>query len=236
MTSYRVALQRSDGLVLQDAPLTALLETPVAHLTPWREVNNHPGQMNLTGLHYLAKTGEHVPYESRLEQFALQRLDHDPTVVRVAAQPFLLRWMDGEETLGHVPDFLVERVRRPHLLVDVKPHAFVDTPDNRTAFTATRDACERVGWEYAVWSEPTETYLLNLRWLAAYFRTPYNHDVYRPALLNLLRNGPRPIGELVTALEPECLVRPSLYHLLWCREVLADLEVLLDDHVSVRVA
>ncbi|MEW6422860.1 MAG: TnsA-like heteromeric transposase endonuclease subunit [Deinococcota bacterium] len=239
MTSYRVALQRSDGSVLPDAPLTALLHTPVASLAPWRESQNYPGQRHLTGLAYLARTGTHVPFESRLEQSALLRLDHDPTTVRVAAQPFLLTWKEAgeeEKVVGHVPDFLVERHRQSPLVIDVKPKAFVDRPHNVSAFTATRQACDRLGWTYAVWTEPSRTFLLNLRWLSAYHRLPFEHDVYAPTLLTLLQGRPCTISELVGALEPACLVRPVLFHLLWRRQILANLEMLLDDHTTVQLA
>ncbi|GAA5513115.1 hypothetical protein Dcar01_01841 [Deinococcus carri] len=236
MPSYRVALQRSDGSVLPDAPLTALLHTPVASLAPWRESQNYPGQRHLTGLAYLARSGQHVPFESRLEQFALTRLDHDPATVRVAAQPFLLTWEVEGKVVGHVPDFLVERRRQGPLVLDIKPKAFVDRPDTACAFAATREACDRLSWNYAVWTEPSRPFLHNLRWLSAHHRPPFEHEVYAPLLRALLQDSPRTIGELVGALDPECLVRPVLFHLMWRREVLADLEVLLDDFTPVRLA
>lgn len=236
MESYRVALRRSDGSVLPDAPLSALLHTPAASLAPWRESQNHPGQRHLTGQAYLGRTGEHVPFESRLEESALIRLDHDPDLTWVVAQPFLLTWEDGGQVVGHVPDFLAERRRQAPQVIDVKPRALVDHPHNARAFAATREACARLGWSYAVWTEPAPAFRDNLRWLSAYHRTPFEFQVYAPLLRTLLQGGPRAIGDLVGTLDPAALVRPALFHLMWRREVLTDLEVLLDDHTLVRLA
>lgn len=230
MKGYRVSFRRGDGVVIEEGAPDLLRETPITVLTPWRLPNNHRGQNHQTGLQYLVRSQSHVPFESRLEQFAVQRLGFDPAVLHVAAQPFLLTWTHENRRVGHVPDLLALRLGQPPLLIDVKPRAFVMQEPNQVAFSATAAFARGLGWEYAVWSEPSTTYLLNLRYLEGFWRVPVDLDVLQPALLALVRRAPRTIGELAGALEPECLVRPVLFHLLWSRELTTDLELMLDDH------
>lgn len=235
MTSYRVSYRHDDELV-ENVPGGTLRTTPITSLTPWRAVNNHQGQNHQTSLQYHPRSDRHIPCESRLEQFAVQRLSCDLQVSHIVAQPFLLTWLHEERPVGHVPDLLARRLGLRPLLIDVKPAKFVHEPNNELAFSQTSEFCKQIGWEYAVWSEPSPIYLLNLRYLTGFFRVPFDVGRLRPGVLQLLQKGPRTIGEVAGALEPECLVRPVVFHMLWAQELVTDLELTLDDHRLLRIA
>lgn len=192
----------------------------------------------MTSLQYHPRSDRHIPCESRLEQFAVQRLSCDVQVSSITAQPFLLTWFDVEmeKWVGHVPDLLAQRVGQSPLLIDVKPLKYVDQTDNRRAFSMTAEFCQQIGWTYAVWSEPNPVYLLNLRYLTGFFRPPVETEQLQPAIMQLIRQRPRTIGEIAAALQPECLVRPVVFHLLWAQQLMTDLELNLDDHRLLHIA
>ncbi|GBF03882.1 hypothetical protein DAERI_010054 [Deinococcus aerius] len=230
MTSYRVSFVRGDGEVVQDAPLDALLTLSLADLQPCRKVQNYRHQVNQTGEYWFTTQGVHLAFESRLEEAVMRQLDQDRGVRRVAAQPFLLTWTaeDGR-VLGHYPDLLADRVGQRRLVLDVRPTAHTTDEDTQRAFQTTRQACSAIGWAYEVRSEPHPTHLFNLRWLGGHRRPPHALDEYAPALLDLARRTPRPLGELADAVGEPFFARPVLFYLLWKQDLTTDLNVPLSD-------
>jgi hypothetical protein len=55
---------------------------------PSRRFPVYQGQKSFSGWWWAATTGEHVAYESWLERSVVVRLDYDPEIVGLAAQPF----------------------------------------------------------------------------------------------------------------------------------------------------
>jgi hypothetical protein len=72
-----------------------LLDADTAELgaaSPHRRFHAYRGQKHFPGLWWAATTRSHVGYESWLERYWLVELDHDPEVVHMLSQPFVLTW------------------------------------------------------------------------------------------------------------------------------------------------
>nr|WP_256487977.1 TnsA-like heteromeric transposase endonuclease subunit [Deinococcus sp. HSC-46F16] len=210
-----------------------LAGTPIDTLEPIRPPNNYKGQRHITGLHHSPVTGRHHPFESRLEQGALIRIDFELRPQAIATQPFALLYDDGGKRRGHIPDILLERQGQRPLVIDVKPGAFVGK--NARPFGALRDACAEIGWDYAIWTEPDPVYASNLSFLFGYHRPPPGLTPVTEALLTRLASGPLPLTEVVAELGLPSLTRPVLFHLLWARAIHTDLHRRLTDDSLLRL-
>ena len=219
--------------VIADAPITDLISVEVASLSPVRIPRSYKGQLHLGGKYLFAGTGEHVLFESRLEQDALRFLDHDQAVRHVAAQPLMLKFaLDGRPYL-HYPDFLVERAGRPHLLLNVRTEAFLHTPQAIRAFGAARKLADALGWDYETWSESTTVLNFNLRFLGGFRFPPHDCEHLMPRLLLACQGAVR-LEDLARTVSPEALTRPVIFHLLWKGRLHADLNRPLGNHTLLR--
>jgi hypothetical protein len=93
----------------------------------------------------------------------------DVSVRRIVAQPFLLLADVGGVVRRHVPDYLLFTEDGP-VVVDVKPQDGLAKPVTAFTFVWTRAVVESRGWRYDVSSEPPQTELSNVRFLAGYRR------------------------------------------------------------------
>ncbi len=116
-------LRRADGSE-HEAPIADVTAELVLSSVPWRTFRSHRCQPHLSGYYWSSTTGGHVIYESRLELARLLLADADPDVAGIAAQPFLVE-VDGRR---HVPDFFLERLSGPPLVVNVKPAERLSDP------------------------------------------------------------------------------------------------------------
>ncbi|MFC6567159.1 TnsA-like heteromeric transposase endonuclease subunit [Actinoplanes utahensis] len=118
-----------------------------------------------------------VGFESWLERDHAILLDFDPQVRTFASQPFWLHWRDVStgRTRTHAPDFFARLADGGGLVIDCRP---ADRVEERSAvaFTATRRACESVGWRYRLVGEIDPVPVVNLRWLAGYRHGRYGCD------------------------------------------------------------
>lgn len=187
----------------------------------------------MPGFYWFAKTGDFIPFESRLEMSVLVELDYERDVAAVAAQPFRLDYRRGRKPGHHVPDFLVRLRSGSVRVVDVKPAAKVHDPANQAVFEITRTACGQAGWDYAVVTGPEPQVWANLSWLAGYRRVPADPFNVANALVAGCRRS-MPLGELVESAGPPALVRAVLFHLLWSQRLNVDISQPLDDKTLVR--
>lgn len=152
LTSETRVLHRFAGQGVQnvaaspDLTLTHLhLALPIRTFYAWR------GKRNLEGLHYLQTTGNHIPFESRLEHQYLLTADFDPDIVAVAAQPLAILWPhDTPGRRSHVPDFFVRHANGDGTVVDVRAARYLDKAADQ--FNATQALCDEIGWHYQVWT------------------------------------------------------------------------------------
>ena len=167
--------------------------------------------------------------------FILMQLDFNPATVAVVSQPFILHTANSKNSFEHIPDFLVVSATEEIMVIDVKPKKFVATAENVRKFEATAAACELVGWDYAVQSEPNRSFLENLRWLAGYRRRFPTVDLYAEKLIKTCEKEPLPLQDLVSRVGPPILVRPILFHLLWHRLLEINMHAQLNNKTLVNL-
>ena len=180
------------------------------------------GQEHFPGWWWLATTGRHVGYESWLERDHLMLLDFDPAVTAVAAQPFWLHWNDGRRSRRHAPDFFARLDDGTGVVIDVRADDRIGRPDAE-AFEATARACEFAGWEFRRVGTVDPVLAANVRWLSRYRHPrctgpPWVADALRQAfsVAAPLLAGAAETGDSLAVL-------PVLFHLMWRRELAADL-------------
>lgn len=180
------------------------------------------GHGSVIGRFQSTKATQPIPYESTGERDYLYRLEVDPDVLEIYAQPTVLRWKDADVVRTHVPDFLIVRARGEDF-VEVKPLKEVTLPlfQRRAKFL---DAQERVnGRSYSMVSEDwiraepafgNAKILLNGRGQA-----PTNE--LRCRVLACLTEKPRSFADLVKTLNQKPYFVNALYALI----VAGDLEL-----------
>jgi hypothetical protein len=188
---------------------------------PSRGFAVYRGQRSFSGWWWAATTGGHVAYESWLERSAVMRLDHDPRVVGLAAQPFWLHWHDGQQQRRHAPDYFVRRGDGTGVVVDVRADDRIKAIDAE-AFAATATACAQVGWEFVRLGAAPAVTEANLRWLAGY-RHPRCWRQETAAALVTSFAAPRGLLDGVRVVGEQIAVLPVAFHLLWRQLLTADL-------------
>ncbi|MEV0733969.1 TnsA-like heteromeric transposase endonuclease subunit [Polymorphospora sp. NPDC050346] len=195
--------------------------------SPVRSFPTYRGQRNNTGLWWSATIGGHVGFESWLERDHLTLLDFDPSVVGMGSQPFWLLWDEAGRRRSHAPDFFVRLADGTGVVVDVRPSPRV-RPRDAVVFEATGRACAEVGWEYRLVHEPDPVVMANVRWLAGY-RHP---RCLRPAVdaaAPAVFAEPTPLMDGAMLLGDPLASLPTVFHLLWCGRLRADLAVPLSE-------
>lgn len=221
--SVNVTFRSSDDGSEFSVPWDLATSDLLSSAAPWRIFRWHYGQQHFSGTYWSSTNHGHVVYESRLELSRLLFADFDGSVRRILAQPFLMTAEVDGDIRRHVPDYLLLSSAGP-IVVDVKPRSLLAKP--KVAFTLawTRQAVERRGWSYEVWSEPPEPELSNLRYLAGYRRD----CLFDRGLLDQLRARDLDGVPLVEACEclpdwPNPIVRSAILHLLWTQHFAFDL-------------
>ncbi|MFE0242045.1 TnsA-like heteromeric transposase endonuclease subunit [Streptomyces sp. NPDC058991] len=188
-----------------------------------RAFPSYRGQRNFSGWYWAATCSELVGYESWVELGHLMRLDADPDVVAVASQPFRLSWRYGGQgrRIRHTPDYFVRRRDGTAVVVDVRPDKQIESAD-AAKFSATAEACTRVGWGFERLGVLDPVLVANLRWLSGYRHPRVRREPVAGALLAVFSE---PLGLLAgaRAVGDPLAVLPVLYHLLWRRELTAEL-------------
>jgi hypothetical protein len=185
---------------------------------PVRNLPSFRGQRNCPGLWWFSKTRSHVGYESWVERDHVMAFDADPEVTGVVSQPFRMRWPDGKH---HVPDYFVRRQDGTVVVVDVRPDDRISDSDAEM-FARTQRACVAVGWWYRRVGSLDPVLAANFRWLSGY-RHP---RVFRPGIsaeLIAAFASQRPLLVGAKSIGNPVAVLPVLFHLLWHRRLLADL-------------
>jgi hypothetical protein len=191
---------------------------------PWRTFRWYKGQGHYSGSYWASTERAHVIYESRLELARLLFADFDPTVQRIFAQPFMLKTSIERVGRRHIPDYLLLTDTGP-VVVDVKPRHRLDSPKVARTLAWTREVVESRGWRFEVWSEPPETPLANVRFLAGY-RRDWLFDQGLVEELRRIDLAGASLGNAFACLphHPVPHVRSAVLHLLWRHELITDLD------------
>jgi hypothetical protein len=194
----------------------------VEDAVPVRSFRWSRGQEHFPGWWWLATTGRHVGYESWLERDHLMLLDFDPAVTAVASQPFWLHWDDGYRGRRHAPDFFARLADGTGVVIDVRADDRIERQDAE-AFDVTARACGAAGWEFRRVGMIDPVLAANVRWLSRY-RHP--RCAGPPGVADALRRVfavPVPLPTGAAEAGDTLAVLPVLFHLMWRRELAADL-------------
>jgi hypothetical protein len=202
---------------------------------PVRSFPSYKGQRNYPGWYWSATMGRRVGFESWVERGHLVALDFDPAVTAIVSQPFWLSWRTpAGKVRRHAPDFFARLAGGGALVVDSRPRDVADDGD-REAFAATRKACELLGWGYAVCGAMDPVVAANHRWIAGYRHPRCGEPGTEARLLEAFSYGLGLMEGAEAAGDPLATL-PALFHLMWRRELTADLSLVLSDRTVVRRA
>jgi len=178
---------------------------------------------------------KHVGFESWVERGHLVALDFAPEVTAIVSQPFWLCWRTpAGKPARHAPDFFARLADGGALVIDSRPRDVADDED-RQAFAATRQACEMLGWTYAVCGAMDPVVAANHRWIAGYRHPRCGDPATEARLLEAFGPG-LPLMEGAEAAGDPLATLPVLFHLMWRRQLVADLSLVLSHRTVVRRA
>ena len=206
----------------QREPLSSCHSTRFEEALPARPFRFEKGRRSFAGWWYFATTGAHVGFESWLERDHLMLMDFDPGVRAVSSQPFWLRWRDGKgRSRRHAPDFFARKAEGTGVVIDVRPDDRIPARDAET-FAVTAEACEAAGWEYRRVGNLDPVLVANVRWLSRYRHRRCLVPAIAEALLEAFAGG-RGLFEGAELAGDRLRVLPVLFHLMWQRQLAADL-------------
>lgn len=220
---FTLEFQVADGS-WQREPLSACHGTRFEDGVPARPFRFEKGLQSFAGWWYFATIGTHIGFESWLERDHLMLMDFDPGVRAVASQPFWLRWRDDEgRSRRHAPDFFARRHDGSAVVVDVRPDDRIPERDAQ-AFAVTAEACEAAGWEYRRSGNLDPVMVANVRWLSRYRHRRCLAPEVAAVLMEAFAGG-RVLAEGAELAGDRVRVLPVLFHLMWQRQLAADLMV-----------
>jgi len=221
-TRFVLEFRAADG-TWQHGPLSWCGQVRLEDALPARPFRFEKGLASFAGWWYFATTGTHVGFESFLERDHLMLMDFDLRIRAVASQPFWLRWRDGQgQTRRHAPDFFARREDGTAVVVDVRPDDRIPERDAET-FAVTALACEQAGWEYRRRGDLDPVLTANVRWLSRYRHARCLIPQVASVLLEAFAGG-RGLFEGAEVAGDRLRVLPVLFHLMWLRQLTANLQ------------
>jgi len=203
----------------------------VEDLLPVRLPKTYRKARHATGRYVFSRTGEIVVYESWLEYVNIVLLDFSGEYLWLLGQPVLLT-IDGS---AHYPDLLARCADGSLKLFDVKPAQEAVREPHLGTFRARAAACMQLGWAFDVLSEPPNEILLeNVLYLAGFrFQSALPEGLVDHVVGAC--TTPCEIGAL-DVLGLRALVRPAVLHLLWTKQLTANLAEARLDRGTIVVA
>ena len=206
---------------------------PLDELSPIRTPRSSSRNRHIPVSAYSMTNAGVVHLESGLEHDLVRRLDRDPTIRRMVAQPFRLQWTAAGPA-SHVPDLLTIDHAGVVTVWDVRA---VDEQDDdfRVRGRITRDGCAIAGWRYEVFSGLETVERMNLLWLHGFRRRPPWTDRYENCIRAMAATGNVTIGALFGADDGSEEVKPVVWHLLWAGDLRTDMNAPWTLHTGVTL-
>lgn len=231
---FEVTYAGPDGKEVRTG-LDGLRRADLEACRPVRSFPSYKGQRNYPGWYWSATMGRRIGFESWVERGHLVALDFAPEVTAIVSQPFWLSWRTpAGKVRRHVPDFFARLADGGALVIDSRPLDAADDGD-REAFAAARTACGLLGWGYAVCGEMDPVVAANHRWIAGYRHPRCGQAGTEARLLKAFGSGLELMEGAEAAGDPLATL-PVLFHLMWRRELTADLSLVLSHRTIVRRA
>jgi hypothetical protein len=210
----------------------ALLSRSIFVAPAIRIGNKYPRKRAYPGFNWFSKTNGFIWYESMFEREALLWLDLLTDVVAIASQPMRMDFADGSH---HYPDFFALHSDHRQIVYDVKPASKL-TQKALDQFKKTEDLCAEIGWSFQLITDQSDAARANINWLSNYRQTRFAPPAAaRDGLITELTQGPLTVAEAAEILDlhsPDT-GRPSVYHLIWQRDLTFDMQTVLTDSSSI---
>ncbi|OPX11849.1 TnsA-like heteromeric transposase endonuclease subunit [Mycobacterium sp. AT1] len=212
---FRVGCEAASEWLWQDhgAP-------PLDQLRPVRRPRSSERNRHIPATVYSMTNGDFVSLESGLEHDLVRRVDRDPTVTRIVAQPFEL-FTRGSKRVCHTPDLLSAHASGTVVVWDVRP---LQEQDDTflTKADLTRLASEAVGWRYEIFTGINETERLNMLWLYGFRRRPpWAGKVERRIDAAATCSGAT-LGTIMALDDGSGEVTSAMWHMLWSGQLVVD--------------
>ena len=173
--------------------------------------------------------------ESGIERDYAYVLKYDPMVVSFEEQPCKISYFYDQKEHYYIPDFAVYWRHKQPSLVECKPTSKLDDPENLQKWTAARLWCEQHHYTFELVTDTAlqrlGTLLSNIKHLAGYGQQQCTPQIKEYLLRTVqAENRAFSVAELVERLPQynPTRVRCCIWHLLYNRELSADLTKPLD--------
>lgn len=196
---------------------------PVERLKPVRKPRSSKRHRHIPPHAYSTTICDFLWLESGLEHDLVRRLDRDPLITRIVAQPLRLSWT-GAIGGGHIPDLLTVEAGNLVTIWDVRP---AERQEDKFALKSriTRDACAKVGWRYEVFAGLHPIERLNLLWLNGFRQRPAWAD---RVVADIRRAADRPgvtLGDLFAEDDGTGELKSTVWHMLWHGDLATDMTI-----------
>lgn len=208
---------------------------PFEDAAPVRAPDGYSRQPNISGFRYSHKAGRHLYHESERERVDLIRLEFDPAVRRMSTQALVVVCSTGGKQHRLVPDIFTRRTDGTARIISSKTSRSLTFDRTRRVLALYEAASARLGFQHEVMTEPEPVWWANVSWLAAYSREVLDPDGLAVQMLDACAEHPHFARELF-ALGDEWCSRPVLFHLLWWRKLVCDLNAPFSNSTLVASA
>ncbi|MCU1694266.1 MAG: hypothetical protein JWR34_329 [Mycobacterium sp.] len=186
---------------------------PMEQLTPVRMPRSSDSNRHIPVSAYSMTNGGVLHLESGLEHDLVRRLDRNPRIARLVAQPLRLSWT-APNPVSHIPDLLTVHDDDSVTVWDVRALEEQDD-DFRNKSAVSRDACALVGWRYEVFDGLGEIERLNLLWLHGFRRRPAWAERFEEEIRRAAGCRNATIGDLFAHDDGTGELKAVVWHLMW---------------------
>ncbi len=208
---------------------------------PIRKVSNR-SKKNTIGNFPSLKMKRMIAFESLIERDGIYTFDFEPDILTFEEQPLSIEYEYEKKKRHYIPDFLLKKTSSS-VIVECKPSALVDLPENQRKFDAARQWCEEKGYHFQVLTE-TELRkgfrLENIKLLTRFARQRIGPDM-RSRIYDLLYSSAdrTTVSSLALHVAPNApaLAIPALWHMAFHHEIVLPLdEAKITGNTTVSVA
>ena len=93
-----------------------------------------------------------ISFESLIERDSLYTFDFEQDVLTFEEQPLSIEYEHEKKNRHYIPDFLLKK-SDCSVIVECKPLALVDLPENRRKFDAAREWCKEHGHRFQIFTD-----------------------------------------------------------------------------------
>jgi len=209
---------------------------PLELLCSVRRPNSSEKNRHIPVTAYSMTNRDHISLESGLEHDLLRKVDREPGVLRIVAQPFRLSWLAVPPLNApkrHTPDLLTVHVDGEVTVWDARAADDIDE-DFRMKAELTRRACLAVGWNYQLFLGLEEVERLNFLWLHGYRRRPEWAASFEDRICSEATIDGATLGDLFSLDAGTGELISTVWHLVWRGDILVDLLSPITHQTRVR--